>query len=147
MPDSIAAIVNAALADVTVDAPGCAEAMACALESSWVLARVGEDALLARVDGGCLCVQPAGPIGEREPDVFLASTPRALLAVLEGTDALLDAIRADRVRVRAAATDAARLFELLRHFVEGVARSRDGASHLDRFRAYVDEPSASGGNP
>jgi hypothetical protein len=147
MHDSILALVESALADVTVDAPQCATAMAHALDASRLLARVGSETMLARVESGAVRVLPSPRDGAPETEAFLATTPRALLDLLEGKQRLLDAIRADRLHVRAAAADAARVFDLLRHFVEGVARSRAGASHFDRFRRHVDEQSKLGGDP
>ena len=144
MRDSILALVEAALADVTADAPRCASAMAHALEGTRLLARVGGETMLALVDGGSVRVLPSLPDRTPETDAFLETTPSALLDVLEGRQGLLDAIRVNRVHVRASAADAARFFDLLRHFVEGVARSRAGASHLDRFRRYVRQQSKLG---
>jgi hypothetical protein len=57
------------------------------------------------------------------PIVHVATTARTVLDLASGRDELLPAILANRIRVRAAMHDAERLFDVLRLFVEGNARS------------------------
>jgi hypothetical protein len=64
----------------------------------------------------------------------VATTGRALLALVAGKDELYPAIVANRVRVRAAPRDAERLFDALRWFVEGCARSRAAPALLAAYQ-------------
>jgi geranylgeranyl pyrophosphate synthase len=67
----------------------------------------------------------------------VATTGGALLALLDGRDELHPAIVANRVRVRAMPRDAERLFDAMRYFVEGCARSSAAPALLEEFRSQV----------
>ena len=127
MRDPFASFVSASLDAIKRDAPGCAAALAAALDSVVIdLAVDGERTVVYR-DGDLRAIagpgtQTAAALSGR-PIVHVATTARTLLDLTDGRDELLPAILANRIRVRAAMHDAERLFDVLRLFVEGNARS------------------------
>lgn len=131
---SFRALLRASLAAVQRDAPASARATATALGAAAVELTVDGERLVIRA-GPELAVEPAAPAPcAAEPAVEVATTAAALVALLDGRDELAPAILANRVRVRAAAADAARLFDAMRWFVEGCARSADAAELLAALR-------------
>jgi hypothetical protein len=135
MAEPFAAFLRASLAAVRRDAAPSARAVAAALGATAVELAVDGERLVVRA---CpeLVVELAG--GAARPAVHVATTARALLALLDGNDELHPAIADNRVRVRAAAGDAARLFDAMRSFVEGCARTAAAPELLAAFRRASD---------
>jgi hypothetical protein len=142
MPDRFAAFLQASLAAVQRDAAACAQAAAAALGTTVVDLTVDGERMTIRacpalvVDPGDAATAAAAP-SPANP-AWVATTTPALLALLDGSDELAPAILANRVRVRAAARDAARLFDAMRGFVEGCARSPAGPQLLAALRRRGD---------
>ena len=131
MAEPFAEFLRASLAAIRRDAPPSARAVAAALGAAAVELAVDGERVVIRA---CpeLVVEPAG--GAAGPAVHVATSARALLALLDGGDELYPAIVDNRVRVRAAAGDAARLFDAMRGFVEGCARTAAAPELLAAFR-------------
>lgn len=133
MPDGLGELLGDSLAAIRRDAPACARAIAGAL---------GPTVVAVTVDGDRVVLGPgaeiAGPDACAAPDVEVATTARALLALLDGHDELYPALVDNRVRVRAAPHDAGRLFDAMRWFVEGCARTRAAPALLAAYRGRVE---------
>lgn len=138
MPDTFGGFLVASLAAVQRDAPVCARAVATALGAAVIELIVdGEPAILR---GGPEVVVGAAArrlARARRPEVEVATTARALLALLDGGDELYPAVVDNRVRVRAAPRDAERLFDVMRWFIEGCARTRSAPALLAAYRGHV----------
>lgn len=134
MAEPLAAFLGASLAAIRRDAAPSARAVAAALGATVVELAVDGERVVIRA---CpeLVVEPAGAMPR--PSAEVDTTGRALLALLDGDDELYPAIVDGRVRVRAAAGDAARLFDAMRGFVEGCARTADAPELLVAFRRRV----------
>jgi hypothetical protein len=137
LPRSFPALLSRALALVARDAPRCAAALA---------DRVAGAAIAITIDGELAIVRATarGIVAEREPAAPVAAievtaSSRDVLALLSGGDELYPAVRANRVRVRAAREHAARLFDVVRLLIEGCARSPDGPALLAEFRDLATE--------
>jgi hypothetical protein len=138
--DTVATFLAASLAAVQRDAASCAEAMAAAIgpvtialvvDGEQVVVRAQREVTIARTAS-----RTASKIASADP-VHVVTTGGALLALIEGRDELHPAIVANRVRVRAAPRDAERLFDAMRYFVEGCARSNAAPALLADFRSQV----------
>jgi hypothetical protein len=135
MPDTFGGFLVDSLAAIERDAPACARAIAAAL---------GPAVIELVVDGERIAIRPGleiavgRAVGERAPCAEVSTTAPALLALLDGDDELYPAIVANRVRVRAAPCDAERLFDAVRWFVEGCARTRAAPELLAAYRCQVD---------
>ena len=131
MAEPFAEFLRASLDAVRRDAPLSARAVAAALGATAVELAVDGERMVVRA---CpeVVVEPAG--GAVRPTVHVATSARALLALLAGGDELYPAIVANRVRVRAAAGEAVRLFDAMRSFVEGCARTAAAPELLATFR-------------
>jgi hypothetical protein len=127
-----AGFLRASLVAMTRDAPACAHAMAAALGATSVALIVDGDPLVVRP--GPEVVVGATPVARLAAEMHVATTSPALLALLDGTDELYPAILAQRIRVRAAPHHAERLFDALRFFVEGCARSSSAPALLAAYR-------------
>jgi len=130
MPESFAEFLRASVVAVRRDAPACARAAAAALGATAVELTVDGERMVIRA---CpeLVVEP---VRDAAAAVHVATTAPALFALLDGGDELAPAIVANRVCVRAAAGDAARLFDAMRGFVEGCARSAAAPELLAAYR-------------
>ena len=137
MPDRFASFLAASLGAVQRDAPASARAVAGALGAAVIQLVVDGERVIVR-GGSELAI--AGDLA-REPDVEVATTARALLALLDGDDELIAAVIANRVRVRAAPGDAVRLFDAMRWFVEGCARTAAAQQLLHDYRCHAEPTS------
>lgn len=119
-----------------------------ARELPWASARMGA-ALGARgvhlvVDGELAAVQwrdGAARVAERPspdapPVVTLRTTRRTVIALADGDDALVDAVRAGRIVLRGAPGDLAAFHDALMAFLQGAVRAPGFAATLDDFRAW-----------
>jgi hypothetical protein len=131
MAEPFAEFLRASLAAVRRDAPPSARAVAAALGATAVELAVDDERMVVRACPDVV-VEPTG--GAARSAVHVATSARALLALLDGGDELYPAIVDNRVRVRAPAGDAARLFDALRSFVEGCARTPAAPELLAAFR-------------
>jgi hypothetical protein len=131
MPDRFGEFLRASLGAVARDAPACARAVAAALGPVTIELVVDGERTLLRP--GLEVVVPVGPPAA-SPEVHVATTSGALLALLDGRDELTPAVVDNRVRVRAAPRDAERLFDAMRWFVEGCARSSSAPDLLAEYR-------------
>ncbi|TMQ08114.1 MAG: hypothetical protein E6J91_34010 [Deltaproteobacteria bacterium] len=134
MPETFGEFLADSLAAIEREAPACARAIAAAL---------GPAVIELVVDGERIAIRPGpeiavGRAAEAAPCAEVATTARALLALLDGGDELYPAIVDNRVRVRAAPRDAERLFDTMRWFVEGCARTRAAPELLAAYRGRVD---------
>src|SRR5262245_55238459 len=136
MPEPFATFLAAALAAVERDAPSCAEAMAAAIGPVTIALVVDGEPVVGRAERQVTLERPSAQPAPAHP-VDVATTGAALLALLDGRDELHPAIVANRVRVRAAPRDAERLFDALRYFVEGCARSSAAPALLAALRSQV----------
>jgi len=142
MPDSLGSFgtfgtfLAASLAAVQRDAPRCAEAMATAIGPATIALVVDGEQVVVRAQREVTIERMAAELATADP-VHVATTGAALLALLEGRDELHPAIVANRVRVRAAARDAEKLFDAMRYFVEGCARSSAAPALFSDFRSRV----------
>jgi hypothetical protein len=140
MRESFGSLLADALECMTRDAPACMLAMARSVGSTRVLLLVDGETAVLRSDGPEICLTTDGdastPLTDG-PTATLVASSSTLLDVLDGRRSLLSAVRDNAVCVRASAADAAGLFDALRSFVEGVARSSDSPSAYERFRSYV----------
>lgn len=153
MAEAFSSFLAAGLAAVDRDAPACARAVAAALGPAVIELAVDGERVFVRGEGdrvvtGAAAGAAAGaaiePARSGRPRVDVATTGRALLALVGGKDELYPAIVANRVRVRAAPRDAERLFDALRWFVEGCARSRAAPALLAEYQRSIEtavEPS------
>lgn len=138
MPDAFGAFLAASLAAVHRDAPACARAVAAALGPAVIELAVDGERVIVHARGERVVAGPASePARPDGPRIDVATTARALLALLGGDDELYPAIAANRVRVRAAPGDAGRLFDALRWFVEGCARSPAGPALLADYQRNI----------
>jgi hypothetical protein len=140
MGESFGGFLADALAGIQRDAPACAAVLASSLAATDVVVRVDGETMTLRTVGGRLELVAGG--GDSAADstrgtARLVTTSGALLGILEGRTSLLCAVKSNAVCVRATPAGAAQLFDALRVFVEGVARSRDSVSAYERFRAQV----------
>jgi hypothetical protein len=161
MAERFCHLVTASLAAIDRDAPACARAVAAALGQAVIELVVDGERVTVRGDGVRVAAAPAapaapaaraaraaraatsagaiaGPARSDPPRVEVVTTGRALLALLAGRDELYPAILDGRVRVRAAPGDAERLFDALRRFVEGCARSRAAPALLADYQRTVE---------
>jgi hypothetical protein len=135
MPESFGELLVASLAAVRREAPACAGAVAAALGQTRIALAIDGERMIVRagpeivVGAAVRELVRAGP-----PEVAVDTTARALLALLDGDDELYPAIAGNRVRVRAAPGDAAKLFDALRWFVEGCARTSTAPALLAAYR-------------
>lgn len=119
-----------------------------ARELPWASARMGE-ALGARVvhltvdgdlavvrwrDGAARVAERADP--DAPPAVTLRSTRRAVLALADGEDTLVDAVLAGRVVLRGAPGDLAAFHDALMAFLQGAVRAPGFVATLDDFRDW-----------
>ena len=139
MAEAFSSFLAAGLAAVHRDAPACARAIAAARGPAVIELAVDGERVAGCGEGGRVV---AGAAIERarsgRPRVGVVTTGRALLALVGGQDELYPAIVAGRVRVRAAPRDAERLFDALRWFVEGCARSRAAPALLAAYRRNIE---------
>lgn len=149
MAERFCHLVTASLAAVERDAPACARAVAAALGRAVIELVVDGERVTVRGDGVRVAAAPAasaatlagviaGPVRPDLPRVDVATTGRALLALLAGQDELYPAILDGRVRVRAAPREVERLFDALRRFVEGCARSRAAPALLADYQRTLE---------
>jgi hypothetical protein len=141
MPESFNTFVTRALHDLERDAPACAIAMAAALGDTRIVARVDEETTVFWCEGKRPRLDDRDP-GAVEPDertALLETTSRVLVDLLSGRETLLSAVKSNAVRIRAPSSTAARLFDAMRAFVEGVARSSDATFLYERFRTATDD--------
>jgi len=147
MAEIFRSFLTAGLAAVHRDAPACARAVAAALGPAVIELAVDGERALVRRDGDRVvafaATDPAIDLAAArarsgQPRVDVATTGRALLALIGGEDELYPAIVANRVRVRAAPRDAERLFDALRWFVEGCARSRAAPALLAEYQRNIE---------
>jgi hypothetical protein len=158
MAERFCHLVTASLAAIDRDAPACAREVAAALGQAVIELVVDGERVTVRGDGVRVAAAPAapaaraapaapaatsvgaiaGPARSDPPRVEVVTTGRALLALLAGRDELYPAILDGRVRVRAAPGDAERLFDALRRFVEGCARSRAAPALLADYQRTVE---------
>jgi hypothetical protein len=135
-------LLAASLAAIERDAPACARAIAAALGTAVIELVVDGEPVV--VHGGprvTLAPAGAGPDGwPGTPGVHVATTGPALLALVDGDDELAPAVIANRVRVRAAPGQAERLFDAMRRFVEGCARTTEGPALLAAYRRQAGAP-------
>jgi hypothetical protein len=145
MAERFCHLVTASLAAIDRDAPACARAVAAALGRAVIELVVDGERVIVRGDGVRVAAQAAtlagaiaGSARSDPPRVEVVATGRALLALLAGRDELYPAILDGRVRVRAAPRDAERLFDALRRFVEGCARSRAAPALLADYQRTIE---------
>lgn len=139
MAEAFSSFLVAGLAAVHRDAPACARAACAALGPAVIELAVDGERVAVCGEGGRVVVDPAiDPARSARPRVNVATSGRALLALVGGADELYPAIVANRVRVRAAPRDAERLFDALRWFVEGCARSRAAPALLAAYRRSIE---------
>jgi hypothetical protein len=141
MRESFNTFVRRALDCIEQDAPACAVGMAKALADTRIVARVDEETTVFWCDG-CrprLDDRDPGDVAPDERTALLETTRGALSELLSGGTTLLRAVRSNAVRVRAPSATAARLFDAMRAFVEGVARSRDATSLYEQFQGRSDD--------
>jgi hypothetical protein len=131
-------LVNA-LASVRRDAPACAAAMARALGPTGVIVEVSGEvvAIASSPDGLAAMAIASDGVGRDPARPRLSVGARTLLELVDGEHELLPTVLANALRVRAAAADAARLFDAVRLFVEGCARSGAAVEQLSVYRAQV----------
>jgi hypothetical protein len=139
MSSPTSSFVSRALQLVQREAPRCAAALGDAL-GPIVLDLVidGEHMWMTSV-AGRVAIGPARDPRDPEATILAEVVTRGavVLALVDGTDALLPAILANRVRVRTPPAHAHRLFEVVNRFVEGCARAPGGPALLDAFRGHV----------
>jgi hypothetical protein len=143
MAEAFGSFLAAGLAAVDRDAPACARAVSAALGPAVIELSVDGERIAVRGEGDRVVAGAAAgaaiePSRSGRPRVEVATTGRALLALVAGKDELYPAIVANRVRVRAAPRDAERLFDALRWFVEGCARSRAAPALLAEYRRNIE---------
>jgi hypothetical protein len=141
MPESFNTFAARALHDLERDAPACAIAMATALGDTRIVARVDGETTVFWCEGKRPRLDGRDP-GAVEPDertALLETTSRVLVDLLSGRNTLLSAVKSNAVRIRAPSRASARLFDAMRAFVEGVARSSDATSLYERFRTATDD--------
>jgi hypothetical protein len=135
MPDTFGELLVASLAAVRREAPACARALAAALGSTRIELAVDGERMIVRAGPEIVVGAAAHELARSgRPEVVVATTARTLLALLDG-DELYPALVDNRVRVRAAPRDAERLFDAMRWFVEGCARTRSAPALLASYRA------------
>ena len=138
MRDPFASFLADSLAAVKRDAAGCADAMAAALGPVVIDVAVDGERTVVYRDGAVRVADPSThPALAGRPIVHVATTARTLLDLAAGRDELLPAIVANRIRVRAAMRDAGRLFDVMRLFVEGNARSRAAPALFAEYHRQV----------
>src|SRR5258705_11282848 len=103
MAEAFRSFLAAGLAAVHRDAPGCARAVAAALGPAVIELAVDGERVAVRSDGdrvvaGAAIEPPTGPERSGRPRIDVATTGRALLALVGGKDELYPAIAANRVR-------------------------------------------------
>jgi hypothetical protein len=141
MPDPFARFVSDSLDAIVRDAPGCGAALAVALDAVVLDLVVDDERAVVYRDGHVRAV--AAPVAQTSPAipgrpiVHVATTARTVLDLASGRDELLPAILANRIRVRAAMHDAERLFDVLRLFVEGNARSSAAPALFAEYHRQV----------
>jgi hypothetical protein len=134
-PASFAGFLSASLAAIRRETPASARAIAAALGATTIALVVDGEPLIVRPGPEVVVGSCARELARtRPPQVHVATTARALLALLDGEDELYPAVVANRVRVRAAPRDAERLFDALRSFVEGCARTSSAPGLLAGYR-------------
>jgi hypothetical protein len=140
MRDPFGKFLSDSLAAIRRDAAPCADALAAALGPVVIdLIVDGERTVVyrdrdrdVRVAATSTELAAAG-----RPIVDVATTASTLLDLASGRDELLRAIVANRVRVRAAMQHAERLFDVMRLFVEGNARSRAAPALFAEYQRQV----------
>jgi hypothetical protein len=139
MAEAFRSFLTAGLAAVQRDAPACARAVAAALGPAVIELAVDGERVAVRSDGGRVVAGAAIELARSgRPRVGVVTTGRALLALIGGKDELYPAIVANRVRVQAAPRDAERLFDALRWFIEGCARSRAAPALLAEYQRSIE---------
>jgi hypothetical protein len=138
MPETIEGfgeLLVASLAAVRREAPACARALATALGATRIELAVDDERMIVHAGPEIVVGAAARELAQAtRPEVVVATTSRALLALLDGDAELYPAIVDNRVRVRAAPRDAERLFDAMRWFVEGCARARSAPALLAAYR-------------
>jgi hypothetical protein len=140
--------LQTAIALVKRCAPFCADAMASALAATRLVVHLEGERCAVLVDGGSVRAHSA-PEASLEPgadQAVLSTTSKTLLELVDGAG-LLDLVTSNRMRVRATPECAARVFDTLRLFVEGCARSPEIDPVLAAFRAQVESSSSRGALP
>jgi hypothetical protein len=131
MPETFGGFLVASLAAVKRDVPACAVQIAAALGATAIELVVDGERMIVRAGPEIVVGGAARELGAT---VHVSTTARALLALVDGEDELFSAILDNRVRVRAAPGDAERLFDALRWFVEGCARTSSAPALLAAYR-------------
>ena len=137
MPDTFGGFLVASLGAVKRDAPACANAIASAIGPAGIELVVDAERMVVHAGPEIvIVVGPAASDLARRGGlaIHVATTARALLALIDGEDELYAAIVDNRVRVRAARRDAERLFDAMRWFVEGCARTSAAPALLAEYR-------------
>jgi hypothetical protein len=130
--------IERAIALVQRDAPRCAAGVADALGPIGIAIVIdGEPALIRAPAGQLTVASPDSGGGRGEVIVEVVTRGEVVLDLVDGADELLPVILANRVRVRTPPEHAYRLFEVVKLFVEGCARSAGGPALLDEFRTHV----------
>lgn len=141
MPDPFASFLSDSLDAIRRDAPACAAALAAALDAVVIDLVVDGERTFVYRDGdvrAAAAAMPPTPLAiSGRPIVHVATTARTLLDLADGRDELLPAIVANRLRVRAAMRDAERLFDVMRLFVEGNARSSAAPGLFAEYQRQV----------
>jgi hypothetical protein len=141
MGDRFGDILTRGVEAVTHDAPPCAEMMSRALRPIPLELIVDGQSHVLTVDGERIQVAPSVGITTVPSRIRVTTTSAEVLGLLDGDDEILPAIVANRVRVTAPYQHVHRLFEVLRAFVEGCARSSSAAELLADVRWHVAERS------
>jgi hypothetical protein len=138
MPDTFGGFLVASLGAVKRDAPACANAIATALGPAAIELVVDAERMIVRAGPEVVVGPVTSDLARRGgPPIHVATTARALLALIDGEDELYAAIVDNRVRVRAAPRDAERLFDAMRWFVEGCARTSAAPALLAAYRCQT----------
>jgi hypothetical protein len=138
MSSPTSSFVSRALQLVQREAPRCAAALGDALGPIVLDLVIDGERTRMTTSAGRVVIGPRDPV-DLEGTILAEVVTRSavVLALVDGTDALLPAILANRVRVRTPPAHAHRLFEVVNRFVEGCARAPGGPALLDAFRGHV----------
>ena len=138
MRDPLARFLTDSLAAIRRDAAPCADALAAALGPVVIDLVVDGDRTVVYRHGAVRVAAASTRLAlTGRPIVCVATTARTLLDLVDGRDELLPAILANRLRVRAAMRDAERLFDVMRLFVEGNARSSAAPGLFAEYQQQV----------
>jgi hypothetical protein len=138
MRDPFGKFLSDSLAAIRRDAAPCADALAAALGPVVIdLIVDGERTVVYRDRDVRVAATSTELAAAGRPIVDVATTASTLLDLASGRDELLRAIVANRIRVRAAMQHAERLFDVMRLFVEGNARSRAAPALFAEYQRQV----------